>query len=243
MSKLLAKRNMNLKLTSVIPQAEDKSTLIRDLFNIYHDKLIKYYDTNKYIEDCKNSSKLEEKLNIGSGNEKTINLISFTNRNKYAVAYTYSNIVNDIKIHLNIIEKYFQTGGYEKYNFKIPLIYYSNNEYVMELIEFTKINQTEAKTYRIDNTFCKSYGQFINFCINVCNYDIKDVESYIDKDNILYFLDFGSFKSIQEDKINIYKSTLINDLKTHCKKYQSIKNFSDCEIGIKCIIDTLETES
>ena len=227
------------------------------LYDKYNEILSKYYDFNLYLKDIEKNNIISTDY-IHGGKDKHVNKIEFDNQHKYAI--TYINIYNnDIEIHLNILDKFFSTGGYEKYNFRIPLLYRSditieNNyiPYVMELVDFDFTREKYfAKYIRLEKETCNSYGKFYNFIIDVCGYDFSDVESYYDNNNILYFLDFGEFSSLSADQKITYKEEFINRLKTFCEfeiyfyKKDTSKTYKDitdetCIYGIKCIIDALE---
>jgi hypothetical protein len=230
-----------------------------DLYNKYEKNLNKYYNFNKYINDIDTESIILNKF-IHSGNKKTVNLVEFSNGNKYAVT-VYSTDDNDIEIHLDIIDKYYLTGGYERYKFKIPLIYRINNllgnnvSYVMELVEFDfETEKYFAKNFRLEEKDCTIFGNFFKFIVDECGYDIKDVESYYDKNNILYFLDFGEFIKLDDTQRIIYKKEFIDRLEnTYCQgdmillkeihstTYKKL-DMSDekCIKGVKCILNTIK---
>ncbi len=209
--------------------------------NEYREILNKYYDYTRddnYISSGR----------IVKGSYKNF-LVSVGN--EYLFTDINSASCKDIITHLTLIKNYYETGGHETYDFNIPKIYFSEDKYVMEYVDFTSDQNIYGKAYKISQKYCKSQGQFLHFCIDICNLLPMDVESYYNADNILYFLDFGQFTSfISESQKNTFKQTLRDNLTKLCtepiknnliehRKYEDTY-FNNCDEGISCVINWMD---
>jgi hypothetical protein len=238
------------KLAKLVPK--DKTLEIKNLLLKYKDVLNKYYDYNYIYDNYETKNMLTDvnylSFDIAKGSYKSLNLFSPNLSDKYIITKIKPEYMNDIKNHLLLIEKYYETIDENKYEFCIPKIYFSEEYYIMEYVIFDTTHSKYGKFYKLDFLHCKAYGQFLNFCINICNVIPLDHESYIQKtDNVLYFLDFGNFQVLKNKEI--YHTELIKKLHEYCdenmiqtriKTYGLEKSYFDnCDNGIKCIIEYL----
>jgi hypothetical protein len=229
--------------------------MIIDIWNIYGDELNKYY--NIYEHDEKYKDILIDdlrKYHIKTGTNK---IVYRYNNDKFIQCQNQNqtqSLETDVLNHILILIEYYK---YDYNSFYIPKIYFNETYYVIDFIDIDYLNEKNKnifyiKNFRIDENYCNSYGEFINFMFNKVNMDIVDIESYIDKNHKLVFLDFGECKKIDLENLGFFIKIFIYNLYSYCitnsgkiydySKMNHIEYFKkeECKRGIKCIIDNIE---
>lgn len=204
---------------------------VSKLFDEYEPVLSKYYDINRY-NNCKN---IETKtISTARGADKYFELNIDENGHRYVSCGIKQAIFsNDIKNHLKMLSKYLPIADTLK--FKIPLIYRNDIYYVMDYVDFDfESNKRYAKLPRLLKDYCIGYGQFINFMLKHCKMDPRDVESYIDKNGDLWFIDYGNFVDINDNYITKFR----NELSYICEMRGEL--FDNCSEHLKCVMSMIE---